>query len=77
MRDLKAYRAMFHFLDERYKRLPSDALGGLLGELNLELWGDGEPGDPAISAEWERAVEKAEGELAAQDGQRPAFRKAS
>ena len=77
MRDLKAYKAMFHFLDERYSRLPSDALGGLLGELNLELWSDGQPADPAIVAEWERAVEKAEQELTAEDPRKTSFRRAS
>ncbi len=74
MRDLKAYKAMVHFLEDRYTRVPSDALGGLLGELNLDLWADGDPADPAIVAEWERALDKAEYELAAHE---PVFRKAS
>lgn len=48
---------MFQFLEDRYLRLPSDALGGLLGELALQ--DDGLPADPAIVADWERAMEQA------------------
>ncbi len=74
MRDLKAYKAMVHFLENRYHRMPSDALGGLLGELNLDLWTDGDPADPAVVPEWERALDKAEQELTACE---PVFQKAS
>jgi hypothetical protein len=51
----QAYRAMVQFLDERFSRLPSEALGQLLGEMTLLQ--DGRPADPAIIAEWDRAVE--------------------
>jgi hypothetical protein len=57
MTDQQAYAAMFHFLEERYKSLPSDALGGLLGDMSLLA--DKQPADPAISAAWQRAVEYA------------------
>lgn len=77
MRDLKAYKAMVHFLDERHRRLPSEALGGLLGELSLQVWADGTPADPGVTAEWERAVDKAEQELAREHEQRVPLRKAS
>ena len=50
---------MVQFLEDQYDRLPSDELGALLGELSLSIWDDGEPGDPAIKAEWERACERA------------------
>jgi hypothetical protein len=53
----QAYRAMFAFLDERYSRLPSDALGQLLGE--MALLEDGLPADPAIAEEWNAAVKTA------------------
>lgn len=56
----QAYRAMFIFLDDRYSKLPSDALGALLGELT-QLH-DGKPADPAIDADWQRAVRLATAE---------------
>jgi hypothetical protein len=52
--ELHAYRIMFRFLEDRYNRLPSDVLGGLLGELTLQQ--DGKPNDQAVVAEWRRAV---------------------
>jgi len=54
MRERNAYQTMFRFLEDRYRRLPSDALGGLLGEMQLAE--DGEPFDPAIGQEWDEAV---------------------
>jgi hypothetical protein len=57
MREKEAYEMMFRFLEERYMRLPSDALGGLLGEMQLN--DDGLPFDPAIVKEWESAVDAA------------------
>ncbi len=51
----QAYRAMFLFLDERFSRLPSEGWGQLLGEMTPLQ--DGRPADPAIIAEWDRAVE--------------------
>lgn len=54
MKEPLAYKAMFEFLDERFRKLPSDALGALLGE--LQLASDGEPFDPAVAEEWDHAV---------------------
>jgi hypothetical protein len=54
MIELNAYKIMVRFLEDRYSRLPSDALGGLLGELTLLE--DGRPADSAIVGEWENAV---------------------
>ena len=71
MREPLAYQAMFAFLEDRYKRLPSDELGALLGELSLTIWQDGEPGDPAIKAEWERAWERVLEDAAARDAAVP------
>jgi hypothetical protein len=51
----QAYRVMVAFLNERYSRLPSDALGQLSGEMTMLA--DGSPADRAIIAEWNRAVE--------------------
>jgi hypothetical protein len=57
MEELRAYRIMFQFLEDRYNRLPSDDLGALLGELTFQQ--DGSPNDPAVVRDWERAVEAA------------------
>ena len=57
MREVAAYNTMVQFLEARYDRLPSDALGTLLGELTLQA--DGKPADPAVDADWDRAVESA------------------
>ncbi len=57
MKEIAAYKMMVHFLEDRYHRLPSDALGGLLGELALQA--DGKPADPAVDADWNRAVDLA------------------
>ncbi len=56
MREIAAYKKMVQFLEDRYERLPSDALGALLGELAIQA--DGRPADPAVDAEWNRAVDQ-------------------
>jgi hypothetical protein len=77
MREHKAYQAMVHFLEERYKQLPSDDLGALLGDLSLDIWDDGTPGDPALAAQWERALSLAEEDMREFEKQSPVFRKVS
>ena len=54
VKEREAFQIMFRFLEERYSRLPSDALGGLLGE--MQLGDDGLPFDQAIVEEWNKAV---------------------
>ena len=54
MKERDAYNAMFRFLEERYKQLPSEELCNLLGDLHLSA--DGEPYDPAITEDWNAAV---------------------
>jgi hypothetical protein len=53
----QAYAAMFYFLEDLYGRVPSDEIGGLLGGMSLVA--DGLPADSAVSADWQRAVQKA------------------
>ena len=55
MKDLRAYKIMFQFLEDRYFRGPSDELGELLSSLTLLK--DGEPADAATAQDWERAIE--------------------
>jgi hypothetical protein len=52
-----AYRAMFAFLEAYYERTQSEDVGSLLGDLQLDT--QGEPFDPAVSADWIEAVQKA------------------
>jgi len=52
-----AYKAMFKFLDEYYKRGKSDDIGALLG--SLSLLNDGKSADPAIMDDWDEAYEEA------------------
>ena len=68
---------MFHFLEERYKQLPSDDLGALLGDLSVEIWTDGTPGDPAVTGEWERALALAEKHTQDPGQKSPVYQKAS
>ncbi|WP_227817377.1 hypothetical protein [Nitrogeniibacter aestuarii] len=50
----QAYLAMFAFLEERFRRIPSDELGALLSDLSLAP--DGRPADPAVANDWHAAV---------------------
>ncbi|RKH08165.1 hypothetical protein D7V97_20240 [Corallococcus sp. CA053C] len=53
----EAYAAMFEYLKALYQTTASDDLGGLLG--SMSLLDDGEPVNPAVWADWLRAVQKA------------------
>jgi hypothetical protein len=53
--DEQAYAAMVRFLEDYYERTGADDVGALLGELALQR--DGEPADPAVRADWARAVQ--------------------
>lgn len=50
-----AYRAMLFFLENYYRRVPSDEIGALLGGLSLA--DDGDPMDPAAWSDWLEAVQ--------------------
>ena len=54
----RAYDIMFKMLDKYYWMTKHDWLGALLGVMNVELWSDNEPIDPAILINWEEAVLK-------------------
>ena len=57
MTDKQAYTAMFHFLEQAYKRTGSNELGGILG--GMSLLEDGSPADSAMTEDWRQAVEYA------------------
>ncbi len=50
----QAYLAMFAFLENQFRSMGSDDIGGLLG--SLSLLPDGSPADPAHRQEWASAV---------------------
>ena len=57
MTDKQAYAAMFHFLEEYWKRGKSDDIGGLLSSLSMLQ--NGSTADPAMANDWRQAVEYA------------------
>lgn len=51
----QAYQAMFLFLERYYEATGADDIGVLLG--SMSLLEDGQPADPAMWADWCKAVE--------------------
>ena len=59
MTEDQAYSAMFIFLKEAWKRINSDGLAMILGDMSLLE--DGTPADPAVVEDWKSAVARALG----------------
>ncbi len=57
MTEKQAYAAMFHFLEENWKRNNSFEVRDLLSAMSLLP--DGSPADPAIINDWRQAIEYA------------------
>jgi hypothetical protein len=57
MTDKQAYAAMYHFLEQHWKRTNTLEVGDLLSIMSLLP--DGLPADPAINNDWRKAVEYA------------------
>jgi hypothetical protein len=55
----QAYKAMIIFLEHLYNLTKDDALGGILG--SMQLLSDGEPIDRAYWVDWLNAVNKVVG----------------
>lgn len=55
-----AYLAMHRFLQRQYE-LGWREIGGLLG--SMSLLSDGKPADPALAADWTKAIAAARGQL--------------
>src|SRR5580700_5946717 len=53
MTEQQAYAAVFHFLEEFWKRTKSDDVGMLLSSMSILQ--DGQPADAAITADWQEA----------------------
>lgn len=49
---MQSFLMFFYILDQCYEQCPEKDLGGFLGAISPELWGDGEPMDKAVYNEW-------------------------
>ncbi len=54
----EGYLKIFHFLDNYYQKTKHDELGGLLGDMDNNIWSDGSTNDPAMPGDWEGVQEK-------------------
>lgn len=52
----QADKAIFRFLEKYYELTQADEIGSLLGSMNLELFADGRPADPAMWDDWQIAL---------------------
>jgi hypothetical protein len=57
MTEKQAYRAMFFYLDAYFERNPNAELGSVLSD--LQFLEDGQPADPAVTQDWNQAVQEA------------------
>lgn len=56
---IDAYRAMASFLDHYWERTGKlEGLAGLMGDVSLDIWADGTPGDPASWSDWLAAIDR-------------------
>ena len=51
---MRSFLVLFYILDQAYDQCEEDDLGGLLGAMSPELWGDGQPIDKAIFNNWKK-----------------------
>lgn len=52
MRVMQSFLMFFYILDQCYEQYPENDLGGFLGSISPELWGDGKPMDKAVYNDW-------------------------
>ncbi len=52
MRRMQSFLMFFYILDQCYEQCPENDLGGFLGAISPELWGDGKPMDEAVYNDW-------------------------
>ena len=52
MRVMQSFLMFFYILDQCYEQCPENDLGGFLGSISPELWGDGRPMDKAVYDDW-------------------------
>jgi hypothetical protein len=61
-----AYKAMVRFLEKYYALTNADEIGVLLGSMNMEVFQDEKPADPAMWDEWMEALREVMAEKARQ-----------
>ena len=54
MKTMQSFLIFFYILDQGYNQCKEDDLGGFLGAISPELWGDGQPADKAIFNDWQK-----------------------
>jgi len=51
-----AYKAMFRFLEKYYALTNAEDVGALLGSMNMDVFQDAKPADPAMWDSWLEAI---------------------
>ncbi|MDE7253970.1 MAG: hypothetical protein K2O32_13650 [Acetatifactor sp.] len=54
MKPMQSFLIFFYILDQGYNPCNNDDLGGFLGMISPEIWGNGLPIDMAVFHDWER-----------------------
>lgn len=54
IKSMQSFLIFFYILDYCYKKCEEDHLGGFLGAISPELWGNGRPIDIAIYNDWKK-----------------------
>lgn len=57
MKTMQSFLLFFYILDQCYDQYKEDDLGGFLGAISPELWGNGQPTDKAIFNDWKKMSE--------------------
>ena len=51
---MQSFLIFFFILDQGYNQCKGDELGGFLGAISPEIWGDGQPVDKAVLNDWKK-----------------------
>lgn len=54
MKALQSFLVFFYILDQYYDQCQEEELGGFLGMISPEVWGDGRPADESIFTDWKK-----------------------
>jgi len=65
-----AYKAMFRFLEKYYALTNAEEIGTLLGSMNMAIFQDEKPADPAMWDDWMEAIREVVAEQTRQSDQK-------